>query len=173
MKFSLKLSKLIFLYYSTNISSKTPQTNFGDIMKSSYKKRVIEMLIIFCIGSVMYSLIEVLYRRHTHWTMSLTGGVLFTALYFINLSLKTRSFVLRGLIGCAVITMTEFLVGLLVNRMFSLGVWDYSAIPGNILGQICPIFSFYWFLLSIASVYVCIFLFWQLNKKLSMYQEFD
>lgn len=142
-------------------------------MKSTYKKRIIEITIVFCIGSIMYCLIEVLFRRHTHWTMFLTGGTLFTALYFINLALKTRSFVLRGLIGAAVITITELLVGVVVNIIFHLNVWNYSSIPGNILGQVCPSFSLCWFLLSIAAVYVVIFLHWQLNKSLFLHQEFD
>lgn len=142
-------------------------------MKSTYKKRIIELTIVFCVGSIMYCLIEILFRRHTHWTMFLTGGAIFTALYFINLALKTRSFVLRGLIGAAVITITEFLVGVVVNLIFHLDVWNYSSIPGNILGQICPSFSFCWFLLSIAAVYVVIFLHWQLNKSLSLHQDFD
>lgn len=140
-------------------------------MKSTYKKRIIELTIVFCVGSIMYCLIEVLFRRYTHWTMFLAGGAIFTALYFINLGLKTRSFVLRGLIGALVITAVEFLVGIVVNLIFHLNVWNYSSIPGNILGQICPRFSFCWFLLSIVAVYVVVFLHWQLNKSLSLHQE--
>ncbi len=142
-------------------------------MKSTYKKRIIELTIVFCVGSVMYCLIEILFRQYTHWTMFLTGGAIFTALYFINLGMKTRSLVLRGLIGAVVITAVEFLVGVVVNLIFQLNVWNYSSIPGNILGQICPRFSFCWFLLSIAAVYVVIFLYWQLNKSLSLNQESD
>ena len=142
-------------------------------MKSTYKKRIIELVIVFCVGSVMYCLIEILFRQYTHWTMFLAGGAIFTSLYFINLALKTRSFVLRGLIGCAVITVAEFLTGVVVNLIFHLNVWNYSSIPGNILGQICPRFSFCWFLLSIAAVYIVIFLHWQLNKSLSIHQEFE
>lgn len=142
-------------------------------MKSLYKRRVIEYTIIFCIGSIMYCLIEVIFRSYTHWTMFLTGGAVFCALYFINLSLKTRSFVLRGLIGAAVITAAEFFVGVVANLIFHLNVWDYSSVPGNILGQICPKFSFCWFILSIAAVYLSVFFYWQLNKKFSLHQEFE
>ncbi len=140
-------------------------------MTKQRKKIIIEYVIVFCIGSLAYGLLEVLYRSYTHWTMALTGGVLFALLYFINLKLKTRSFVLRGLIGCLVITLTEFLVGVAVNIIFKLNVWDYSKRPGNVFGQICPLFSLWWFLLSIPSVYVFVFLFWNLNKKLSLVQE--
>ena len=140
---------------------------------SLYKRRIIEYTIIFCIGSIMYCLIEIIFRRHTHWTMFLTGGAVFSMLYFINLSLRTRSFVLRGLIGCLVITTAELVVGVFANLIFKLNVWDYSSMPGNILGQVCPRFSFCWFLLSIFAVYLCIFLYWQLNKKLKLNQDFE
>lgn len=137
-------------------------------MLSYRKRRIIEAVIIFCVGSLMYSLLEVLFRGYTHWTMALTGGAVFSILYFINLSLKTRSFVLRGLIGCFVITAAEFLVGCVVNLMFGMRVWDYSERKGNILGQICPLFSFWWFVLSAFSVYAAVFLHWQLNKKMDL-----
>ncbi len=140
---------------------------------SLYKRRIIEYTIIFCIGSIMYCLIEIIFRRHTHWTMFLTGGAVFSMLYFINLSLRTRSFVLRGLIGCLVITTAELVVGVFANLIFKMNVWDYSSMPGNILGQVCPRFSFCWFLLSIFAVYLCIFLYWQLNKKLKLNQDFE
>lgn len=140
-------------------------------MSSLRKRRIIEFVIIFCIGSLMYSLIEVLFRGYTHWTMTLTGGTVFAILYFTNLALKTRSLVLRGLIGCLIITAAEFLVGTVVNLMFHMNVWDYSEKPGNILGQICPLFSFWWFVLSALSVYIAVFLHWQLNKKMDLRQE--
>ena len=119
----------------------------------------------------MYGLLEVLYRGYTHWTMALTGGIVFSVLYFMNLKLSTRSLVLRGLIGCVIITLSEFLVGVVVNLIFKMNVWDYSSIKGNILGQICPLFSRWWFLLSAPSIYVCVFLFWNLNKKLRFFQD--
>lgn len=141
-------------------------------MSSYKKKKIVEYVIIFCIGSLMYGLLEVIYRGYTHWTMALTGGTVFALLYFINLKLKTRSLVLRGLIGCLVITLFEFVVGVTVNLIFKLGVWDYSGMKGNIFGQICPAFSLGWFAISVPSVYLCVFLYWQLNKKLCFFQDF-
>lgn len=142
-------------------------------MKASYKRRIIEYTIVFCTGSIMYCLIEIIFRERTHWTMFLTGGLVFCALYFLNLALKTRSLVLRGLIGCLIITIAEFFVGVVANLIFHLNVWDYSSLPGNILGQVCPRFSLCWFFLSVAAVYVTIFYHWELNKKLFLHQEFD
>lgn len=142
-------------------------------MLSYRKKKLIEFITIFCLGGVMYGLIEVIFRGYTHWTMAITGGVVFSLLYFINLKMGTKSLILRGLIGCLVITLTEFLVGITVNLIFKMNVWDYSKMKGNILGQICPLFSLWWFVLSIPLVYLCVFLYWQMNKKFRFFQDFE
>ena len=57
-------------------------------------------------------------------------------------------------IGSGVITGVEFLSGCIVNMWMKLNVWDYSSLPGNILGQVCLLYSFLWGLLSIPIVYV-------------------
>ena len=49
----------------------------------------------------------------------------------------------------------EFLFGLLVNRVLHLHVWDYSALPLNIMGQICLPFSLIWFVLTIPASALC------------------
>ena len=53
--------------------------------------------------------------------------------------------VLAALAGAAIITAYEFAVGMIVNVQLGWQVWDYSQIPGNILGQICPLFTGAWF----------------------------
>ena len=53
--------------------------------------------------------------------------------------------VLAALAGAAIITAYEFAVGMIVNVQLGWQVWDYSQIPGNILGQICPMFTGTWF----------------------------
>ncbi|MDD6275783.1 MAG: hypothetical protein PUB20_03030 [Clostridia bacterium] len=111
-------------------------------------KKIKELSVIFGIGGIVYSLIEVLFRGFTHWTMTLTGGITFVALYLTNLKMKTKSLFLRCLAGSGIITAIEFVVGCIVNLKFHLNVWDYSDQKCNVLGQICPLFSFLWFLLS-------------------------
>ena len=51
--------------------------------------------------------------------------------------------------------VVEFLFGLLVNRVLHLHVWDYSALPLNIMGQICLPFSLIWFVLTIPASALC------------------
>ena len=49
--------------------------------------------------------------------------------------------------GAAVVLAVEFASGCVLNLWLGLGVWDYSGLPGNVLGQICPAFGLLWFLL--------------------------
>ena len=40
-----------------------------------------EFLVVFGIGSFLYGFIEVMFRGFTHWSMFLTGGIIFYLLY--------------------------------------------------------------------------------------------
>ena len=51
--------------------------------------------------------------------------------------------------GALTITAYEFFVGLIVNLRLGWDVWDYSSVPFNILGQICPVYTMIWFLLCL------------------------
>lgn len=121
-------------------------------------KKIKEYSFVYLLGAVLYSFIEVAFRGFTHWTMSLTGGLAYMLIYITNIKLKTRSLFLRCLSGCAIITALEFIVGCIVNRRFHLGVWDYSQRPGHILGQICPLFSLIWFMLSFPAMLLSFFI---------------
>lgn len=134
------------------------------------KRRFWEILTVALFGGFAYGLIEVLFRGYTHPSMVLAGGICFTSLYYINLKMKSRSLILRGLIGSAVITSVEFIFGVIFNLILNLGVWDYSHRPFNILGQICPLFSFVWFVFSVPLIYISVFIFHRLNKRLFFFQ---
>lgn len=41
-------------------------------------------------------------------------------------------------------TLLEFLAGLIFIKGFRIKLWDYSTLKGNIMGIICPLFSFLW-----------------------------
>ncbi|MDE6035600.1 MAG: putative ABC transporter permease [Ruminococcus sp.] len=105
-------------------------------------------------GYFLYSLIEILNRGYTHWTMSLTGGFILAVLYALN---STRGITLLKscFIGSVIITATEFTVGVFDNIIMHWNVWDYSEMPFNVSGQICLLFSCYWFLLCIPAYYLC------------------
>lgn len=52
------------------------------------------------------------------------------------------------------ITAAELLAGLVLNVWLGLGIWDYSYLPGNLWGQICPQFFSLWCLLSLPAIVI-------------------
>lgn len=62
--------------------------------------------------------------------------------------------ILQQLIAATGITMIEFISGLILNVWLGLNMWDYSNMPGNILGQICPQFTLLWFFLSAFGIFL-------------------
>ncbi len=110
--------------------------------------RKVEYTCVFLAGGVIYNLIELLWRGFTHWSMTVAGGLCVLLIHLLNQRMPGRSLAFRCVLGCAVITGVEFAAGVVVNLWLGLNVWDYSAMAGNVLGQICPAFSCMWFLLS-------------------------
>ena len=105
------------------------------------------------LGGVIYVLIELLWRGYSHWSMFLLGGICFIALGLINevipweMPLTAQMF-----IGCAIITMLEFITGCIVNLWLGWNVWDYSEQPCNLLGQISLKSSVGWYFLSAVGI---------------------
>ncbi len=110
-------------------------------------------VILYLIGGAVYVLLEVLWRQRSHWTMFLLGGICFILLGLLNEVLPwTVPLWQQTLFGTLLITVLEFFTGVLVNRCFSWHVWDYSHLPGNVLGQICPQFTVLWIPISVAGI---------------------
>ena len=100
-------------------------------------------------GALAYPLLEFAWRGYSHWSMAVAGGLCLMLLALLQQRLRHKSLRLRCLAGAAVITAVEFTAGCLVNLGLGLHVWDYSQMPGHVLGQICPFFCCLWFLLCI------------------------
>ncbi|MBR5453746.1 MAG: hypothetical protein IKV54_06685 [Clostridia bacterium] len=110
---------------------------------------------VYLFGAVSYGLIEILWRGYTHWTMIVTGGFCFLSIYLVNVFLGDVNIFIRALISALIITAAELAVGLLVNVKLGLGVWDYSSLKFNFLGQISLVYSFLWYLLSLPASLIC------------------
>lgn len=109
---------------------------------------------VFLMGFFLYGFVEVTGRGYTHWTMCITGGIVLTVIY--TLSNRPAATLARTcLLGTAAITLIEFAVGVFDNLIMGWQVWDYSEIPLNILGQVCPLFSLLWFILCIPAYFLC------------------
>ena len=86
--------------------------------------------------------------------MLIAGAVCFSLLYAMsNYMNEPRPHL--WIMGAAVITAVEFVCGAIVNVRLGWNVWDYSAHFANLYGQICLLFTFFWFLLSIPAVELC------------------
>lgn len=110
---------------------------------------------LYSLGGFTYAFLEILFRKRTHWSMVITGGACFLIIYrfyqkFPNLLLRYKC-----LIGGGIITILECICGFIVNIKYNLNVWDYSNLPLNFKGQICPLFSLLWVLLCIPVSGLC------------------
>jgi uncharacterized membrane protein len=117
-----------------------------------------EYIIVYIIGAIAYPIVEIFARGFTHWTMSVAGGICFVLVYVINLKYGNYKLWIRCLLSALSITAVEFIFGIIVNYFLKWSVWDYSKIPFNVMGQICPLFTFYWLLLSLPLIGFCIYL---------------
>lgn len=109
----------------------------------------VKYCILFIVGGLIYTSLEMLFRGYTHWTMGIVGGVCFILLGLINKILPwSTPLSIQMLIGAFIITIVEFLSGCILNIWLKLDIWDYSNLPLNILGQICLPFSILWYFVS-------------------------
>ncbi len=118
-------------------------------------KRTFQDFLLLVLGGTAYGIIELLWRHRTHWSMLLTGGVCFLSLYRIFAKIKNTAIIVKCIIGSTVITTVELIVGCIVNLQLKLEVWDYSKLPFNLLGQICPLYSILWGFLTLPIIFVC------------------
>lgn len=112
--------------------------------------RLLRYAAYFLTGGSCYVAMELLWRGRSHISMFLAGGLCFLLLGKLDRRLRRIHWLLRALAGAAVITATELAAGLLVNRQYR--VWDYRAMPFNLLGQVCLPFSLLWIPVSLAAM---------------------
>lgn len=118
---------------------------WGSVMK----KRVRNFSVFFVLGGVGYALIELLWRGKTHWSMMVAGGLCFACFSFIAKKCTRMCLVLKALLCSLAVTVIELAFGIVFNICLRMRVWDYSHLPLNLLGQICPLFSFFWAVLGL------------------------
>ena len=135
-------------------------------------KNGLKMIVLLLIGCTVYFCIEVLWRGYSHWTMALVGGLCFIAIGAINEYIPWEmGFVQQCFIGACNVTGIEFVAGLILNVWLELGIWDYSNLPFNIMGQVCLPFFFAWVALSAVAIVVDDYLrYWLFNEEKPHYQ---
>lgn len=110
-------------------------------------------VILWAVGGLLYITLELLWRGYSHWTMLILGGLCFIGLGLINEVLPwDMPLWQQVIIGACIVTVLEFATGCVVNLWLGWNVWDYSSLPGNILGQICPQYFVLWMPVSLAGI---------------------
>lgn len=104
------------------------------------------------IAGCIYLLIELAWRGRTHWTMLPLAAVIFVCAGILDEVERPPSIWQQVILGAAIATALELAAGLILNVWLGLGVWDYSNLPGNLMGQICPQFTIAWAVLMIVSI---------------------
>lgn len=102
-------------------------------------------------GGAVYFLLEVAYKTATghperiSWTMLVLAIILCIPVERCGAELPWEfPLWLQALACAALVTSVELVVGLVLNVWLCLDVWDYSNIPINLFGQICPQFAVLW-----------------------------
>ncbi len=127
-------------------------------MRERIGKWVLSILLWFWAGGV-YFFAEVIWKtaqgrpETISWTMFALAIILAIPMerFGAELPWEMPLITQAGISALAVIA-TEFVAGLILNVALGLGIWDYSNMPGNIMGQICPQFALLWFVVSIIGI---------------------
>ena len=123
------------------------------LMKKNNFYIFLKYTFLFFFGGFLYYGIEIIWRGRSHFSMVILGGVcfIFAGLQNENISwdvplvnqvLSVESFIL----------FAEFVTGCIVNLWLKMDVWDYSHLPGNILGQVCWQYALAWLPLCVVGI---------------------
>ena len=106
--------------------------------------RISKDILVFLVGGVGYALLEIIWRGYTHPTMIAAGGICFLAFSYIAEKLKSLPLLIKAFCAAIFVTALELVFGLVFNLGLGMNVWNYSAMPLNLFGQICPTFTLLW-----------------------------
>lgn len=123
-------------------------------------KLLATLSVLFMIGGTLGWTIELIYRRIAHgkWInpgflsgpclpLYASGLIILYFLCSIDLSFITQPalrWAVLIVVLTAAMTVIEYITGLIFTRVYHVKLWDYSELPGNIDGIICPLFSLIW-----------------------------
>lgn len=118
--------------------------------------------IFFAVGGITYIFLELLWRGYTHWSMVFAGGISAILISLISEKFSKKSIAYKAILCAISITAVELFFGIVFNIILKMNVWDYSDIPFNLFGQICPSFTLLWGALGFVFIPIAD----RLNKKL-------
>ena len=130
------------------------------------RNRFLKYAFLFLIGGFAYGGIELISRGFSHISMFIAGGICFILIGLLNQGYSwNMSLLSQMVISAVIITSVEFVIGLIVNVWLNLNVWDYSNKPYNFMGQICLLYTNFWFLLSLLAIFLDDYLRYRILKE--------
>ena len=128
--------------------------------KIANKIPLLGSIMYFFLGGSSYYFLEIAFRGYSHYSMFIAGGLSLMAINILcctSNKFKDKNVILKAIIGGFLITIIEFIVGIVFNVFLNKEIWDYTEMPLNLLGQICLPFSIVWIILSFPAIFVCTF----------------
>lgn len=115
---------------------------------------ILRILVIFISGLISGWILEFIFRsiknkkiaRPSFFSLQMYG---FTALFFYLLYVININIVFKIVLIIIFTTLIEFLFGFILLKYKNIRLWDYSKKKFNYKGIICPLFSFFWLLVSL------------------------
>lgn len=118
-------------------------------------------------GGTAYYFLEVVWKllreepERISWTMLVVAVILCIPVERCGAELPWSCPLWLQALCCAIlVTAVELMSGLILNLWLGLNIWDYTDLPGNFLGQICPQFSALWWGLCLMFIPVFDWLRW-------------
>ena len=106
----------------------------------------------FC-GGVVFCALQLLLTGNCHWTDLAVFSLLCIPLDAVNERMPwTFPLWLQAVLGGIVLIVSQLTAGLVFNVWLGLGLWDYTSLFGNFLGQICPQYMILWLPVSLAGI---------------------
>ena len=116
--------------------------------------RVWKNLVLFYLGGMLYIALELLWRGWSHGSMFVVGGLCFLLIGGIDAVFPDMPLLIQSVLGACLVTALELISGLILNLWLGMGVWDYSYLPLNLMGQVCMAYFFLWILVSLLAVFL-------------------
>ena len=121
-------------------------------------QRVLSMLL-WSWGGTVYFLLEVAFKtlrgeqEQISWTMLVLAVILTIPVERCGEQLPWEVPLWLQALSCALlVTAVELAAGVILNIWLGLDIWDYSHLPFNLWGQICPQFAAVWWLLCLVFI---------------------
>lgn len=126
-------------------------------------KQISRYLVLFLILGMCYSTIELFVRGFTFVEMIFVGGIAGVLIGLLNdhPAYYNRRMWQQCFLGTIITLIVEFVSGYILNIVLQRGIWDYSGIPYNFMGQICLKTAIAWFFLMPFAIYADDFIRWK------------